>query len=172
LIGAIIEYDFGEATRDVASPPIGANMAFRREAFTRYGLFRTDLGVSGKERISGEDTDFSRRLLRGGDRVLYLPSATIYHPVEPERLQKRYFERWYYNYGRTMVRAHPAKINSAVTYLGVPRHLFRSLFTDGMRWLTAFDPQRRFYHKLRCYHYLGEITESYQTKDDKVAAPA
>jgi glycosyltransferase involved in cell wall biosynthesis len=174
LIGAIIEYDFGEAIRDVASPPIGANMAFRRDAFTRYGLFRTDLGVSGEGRISGEDTDFSRRLLRGGERILYLPTAIIYHPVEPVRLQKSYFERWYYNYGRTMVRAHHNEANNIIKYFGVPRYLFRSLLTDGMRWLTAWHPQRRFYYKLQCCHYLGEMIESYHTHKEQCrgACPA
>jgi glycosyltransferase involved in cell wall biosynthesis len=165
LFGAIIEYDFGDDIQEAVSPPFGANMAFRRDAFRRYGLFRTDLGISGKNRIVGEDTDFSLRLLRGGDRVLYLPSAIIHHPVEPARIQKSYFERWYYNYGRTMVRVHPDLTSRCVSYYGVPRHLFRSLLTDGARWLMALGPQRRFYHKLQCCQHLGEITEAYRWRN-------
>lgn len=162
LIGAIIEYDFGDETRDAVSPPFGANMAFRREVFTRYGLFRTDLGVSDRERLLGEDTEISRRIMRGGDRILYLPAAIIYHPVEPDRVRRSYFERWYFNYGRTLVRVGADATTDTVTYLGIPRHLFRTLATDGIRWLTATGARRRFYHKLQCWQCLGEISESYR----------
>lgn len=163
LIGAIIEYDFGNEIQYAVSPPFGANMAFRREVFERYGLFRTDLGISGKGRLVGEDTELSLRLLKGGERIIYLPSAVIYHPVEPERVRKRYFERWYFNYGRTTIRMNPDAIVGSILYFGVPRHLFRSLGTTGLRWLASVGTRRRFYHKLQfCYH-LGSITEAYGT---------
>jgi glycosyltransferase involved in cell wall biosynthesis len=171
LFGAIIEYDLGEEARDAESPPFGANMAFRKEAFTRYGLFRTDLGISGKGRIVGEDSDFSLRIIRGGDRIIYLPSAIIYHPVEEHRARKRYFERWYYNYGKTMIRLDPASNLNCTSYLGVPRHLFRSLATDGARWLTALDARRRFYYKLQCCHHLGEMAEAFQMRRTAIPKP-
>jgi GT2 family glycosyltransferase len=166
LIGAVVEFDLGPDAGDATSPPIGANMAFRREVFTRHGLFRPDLGVSDKSRMLGEDTELSRRIMKDGGRVLYLPSAIIYHPVEPERVRKSYFERWYFNYGRTLVRVDPEATTAGITYFGVPRHLFRSLATSGLRWLVTADHRRRFYHKLQCCQYLGEIVEAYRQSWD------
>lgn len=166
LYGAIVEYDFGDEARDVPSPPIGANMAFRREAFHRYGLFRVDLSVCGrgKERFTGGDTEFARRVLGGGDRILYFPAAVIHHPVEAERATKRYFKQYYYGHGRTTVRVRPEGERRGITYFGVPRYLFRSLAEDGLRWLTAFGARRRFYYQLQCYIHWGEIREYYRTR--------
>jgi glycosyltransferase involved in cell wall biosynthesis len=161
MFGVIIEYDQGEAPGYTELPPYGANMAFRREAFSRYAHFRTELGPNGRQLLRGEDTEMSWQMLRAGERILYQPTAVIYHPVEPERTRKRYFQRFYFDYGRTAVRR-SFPVSDAVLYFGVPRYLFRSLVSDGMRWLTASKPQRRFYYKLQCYQCLGEITEYYR----------
>lgn len=162
LLAVLGDYDLGEVTRDATTPPFGGNMSFRREAFTRYGLFRTDLGISGTDRILSEDTEFGGRLLQGGDRVLYLPSARVYHPVKPERIRKQYFLQWYYDLGRTDARFHAADSQQMISYFGVPRHLFRTLLIDGFTWLTALSPSRRFYYKLRCALTLGTIAEHYR----------
>jgi GT2 family glycosyltransferase len=61
-------------------PPygIGANMAFRRRAFDRIGMFDTALGA-GTLTLAGEDTAaFSRVLLSGGS-IVYQPSALVKH---------------------------------------------------------------------------------------------
>src|SRR5579863_1127417 len=47
LVGALCAYfDLGDVSRELKEPPFGANMAFRKEMFARYGDFRTDLGLS------------------------------------------------------------------------------------------------------------------------------
>jgi glycosyltransferase involved in cell wall biosynthesis len=55
----------------------GANMAFRREAFDRIGLFdeRLDVGAAG---CSG-DSEYWYRVLAGGWRCRYEPSAVVFH---------------------------------------------------------------------------------------------
>lgn len=159
LFGAIVEFDFGDEIRPVPSPPFGANMAFRREAFTRYGFFRTDLGAAGKTRVLGEDTDLARRVMQRGERVLYLPTALILHPVEEERVRKRYFIRWYFNYGVCAVRVAPEMAVTGVAYFGVPRHIYRSLASTGLRWLFGLGAKYRFYHALQFCHHLGELVE-------------
>jgi len=56
----------------------GNNMAFRREAFKRHGLFIEILGT-GTFLGSGEDLEFHWRLLRRGGVLLYNPSMLVYH---------------------------------------------------------------------------------------------
>jgi GT2 family glycosyltransferase len=66
--------------------PRGTNMAFRREAFERYGLFSTDLGRKAAVLRSCEEIEFCLRLERAGARILYMPEARVQHEIRTERL--------------------------------------------------------------------------------------
>lgn len=69
----------------------GGNSAIKKECFSRYGNFRTDLGPRPGIHLGGEDTDFSCRLLRGGEKLVYYPPITVYHQIPKERITKKYF---------------------------------------------------------------------------------
>lgn len=56
----------------------GNNMSFRRDVFRRVGLFFETLGA-GTPMKSGEDTEFTLRVLRAGLRCIYAPEALMYH---------------------------------------------------------------------------------------------
>jgi glycosyltransferase involved in cell wall biosynthesis len=173
LMHAIVEFDLGEAPRVLDSPPYGANMAFRRAVVIEHGGFRTDLGPRpGAFRLGGggEDTEFCRRLLQRGVPIHYLPSAIVYHPVEPERMTKRYFRRWYFNYGRALVRVSDLPA-SVPRYFGVPRYLLRELATELLRGQCALRPAPRARHGLEAYRVAGEIYEHLQ-RARGMAAPA
>lgn len=162
LNSAIVGFHPGGDPRPLEIPPFGANMAFRREMFEEYGGFRTDLGRSGDELISGEDTEFGRRLLDAGEVIRYAPEAIVRHPVSRERATKAYFRRWYYDFGRTVVRRdlEPSK---APKIMEVPRHFFRDLFEELLKMVTRRSPHRRFLHELRARHVAGMIVESWRT---------
>jgi len=87
------KFDLGDAPRDLDRPPFGTNMAFTKDMFEKYGLFRTDLGPSPTREIArpNEDTEFGRRLIAAGERLRYEPSAVVCHPTPQHRLQKAYF---------------------------------------------------------------------------------
>ena len=55
-----------------------ANMAIRREAFNRFGLFDTRFG-RGTRIGSGEEPDLLIRILLGGEKVMVDPAAQIFH---------------------------------------------------------------------------------------------
>jgi glycosyltransferase involved in cell wall biosynthesis len=151
LMRAIVSFDPGEDASVLKTPPFGANMSFRRSAFEGYGLFRTDLGRRGARLMGTEDTEFGRRLLSGNERLIYNSRAIVHHPVQQERLTKRYFQRWYFEYGRASIRtgASPPGLVS-----------LRDLTASLVRWATAIDPQQRFYYRLAAYRSLGRICES------------
>lgn len=67
----------------------GANMAVRREVFSRIGFFNEDLGP-GRSGIS-EDVEFAGRLLRSGGTIGYAPEAAVYHEVDWNRLTEEFF---------------------------------------------------------------------------------
>ena len=154
------QFRLGRELKDIDRPPLGANAAFRRVAFEKYGLFRTDLGPSGEQRgITCEDTEFGHRLIRSGERIVYAPEAVVYHPVDPNRLNRSYFQTWFYNDGRSSVRVNRWPDN-VTCYFGVPRWMYGDVANHFLQWMISFDPKRRFHHKLRTYRALGRIAEA------------
>ncbi len=77
----------------------GANMAFRRSTFERFGRFREDLGVIGGNAISGADTDFFARIIARGGRVGFAPGALVHHIVGAERMRRGYLLKKSFAYG-------------------------------------------------------------------------
>lgn len=73
--------------------PIGANMAFRREAFELVGGFTDGIGRIGRTPLGCEETEFSIRLrarLPAG-RIMHVPQARVDHHIAAERATWRYF---------------------------------------------------------------------------------
>lgn len=60
----------------------GANMAFRREAFERSGLFDERLGAGASG--CSEDSEFWHRILARGGSCLYEPRAVVFHTHRAE----------------------------------------------------------------------------------------
>lgn len=66
--------------------PRGANMAFRRSCFELYGDFLEQLGRRGASLRSCEEVELCLRLERGGERIVYVPGASVRHRVATGRL--------------------------------------------------------------------------------------
>jgi len=159
----LVSYDLGSNHCIIEQkhvPPVGANFAFRKVAFEKYGFFRTDLGRMGSSLLLGEDTEFVRRLMSHGETIVYDPHAIVYHPVEEHRLRKSYFQSWYFGYGRSWVRMHGVA-NGFVCYFGVPRYFLRLFCVQLLKWLFTVGEKERFYQKLQLFQMGGEIVESY-----------
>jgi glycosyltransferase involved in cell wall biosynthesis len=161
LQGVIVSFDRGAETKRLDSAPFGANMAFRREVFGRYGGFRTDLGRSGRSLLGGEDSEFCSRLIGAGEQVMYAADAVVYHPVQPERMTKAYFQAWYFEFGRAAVKVEGIP-EGTVCYWGIPRYLFRTCLSNALRWWLSAATARRFYYKVHAYMNVGTIVEAWQ----------
>jgi len=157
---AVVNFDLGDDFKEINFAPLGANSAFRRDVFARYGLFRLDLGVRGeKHTVTCDDTEFGGRLTAAGEKIVYSPNAIVYHPVDPLRTTKKYFLTWYYYNGVSLTRMEGLP-NDGVFYFGVPRWHFRELVGNLLRWVLGVDPPQRFRYKLRTYRSIGNIAES------------
>jgi GT2 family glycosyltransferase len=78
--------------------PIGANMAFRREAILEAGGFAEGVGRGTGRPLGGEETELSIRATAAnpGSRILHLPGAAVRHHVPAGRATFRYYvERCY-----------------------------------------------------------------------------
>ncbi len=80
----------------------GANMAFRKAVLLEVGEFRTDMGMQGKKRLLGEETELLQRLFAAGKKMVYTPFAVVWHKVEPFRTQMRYVRHWKFSKGRSV----------------------------------------------------------------------
>ena len=112
--------DFGEnITRFPAHRiPGGGNMAIRRTALERVGLFDTTLGRSGKQLIGGEESDLFERLAKCGMACYYVPRAVMYHIIPASKLTDDYFERLSYNIGVSQRRRAMLHNRTTQLYIG------------------------------------------------------
>lgn len=79
--------------------PLGVNVAYRRDAFTRTGMFDGRLGrVAGTLRNQSQ-REWHLRARDAGLKGMYLPTMVVHHCVEAERLTRSYFRRWFYWHG-------------------------------------------------------------------------
>lgn len=167
----VLAYDLGDQPfvlqPGLGPAPVGANMAYRRAAFERYGLLREDMGPP-PQLFPGADTEFSYRLRRHGERIVYVPDAIVRHPVDVRRLQRRYALEWAYLIGRGRVRWHrrPEGVREVA---GVPLYLIRLLAGDlaslATGTLTASAPDR-FKRLVEVVMRLGSIREHHGTPRD------
>jgi glycosyltransferase involved in cell wall biosynthesis len=132
----------------------------RRTAIERYGLFRTDLGGVGAKLMGNEDTEFGYRLLRNGEMLIYNPRVIVHHPVERERATQRYFERWYFEYGRALVRQTEIP-PAARDRLRWQKASLRSLGASMFRWMLARRSERRLYYRLAVCQAFGQTREAF-----------
>lgn len=154
-------FDLGEIRRELDRPPHGANMAFRKDMFEKYGGFRIDLGPPPRK-VQGEDTEFCQRLMRAGERLRYEPSAIVRHPVLEYRLRKKYFLTWMFKHGRAVIRlreSRPPVWGIPRNYLGIANRIGHLLPVCALRWVGAVDPKGRFWHKCWTWKISGELVE-------------
>jgi GT2 family glycosyltransferase len=140
-------------------------MAFRKTVFAKYGVFRTDLGPTEKNPCGrGEDCEFSDRLLKHDETLMYAPDAVVYHPVEKKRLSRKYFKTWYFNNGRYQARITVDFQERSTFGLGVPRSYWRGLIRYFVRWIGTRDKLRSSKNEMQFYETLGTIAEFFSSR--------
>jgi glycosyltransferase involved in cell wall biosynthesis len=161
LLESLGQFDQGYFEGPLHKPPFGANMAFRRIMFDKYGGFRTDLGRRGKSLIGNEETEFSQRLMAAGEPLCYVPSAVVHNPVSQEHLSKKYLRSYWFAHGRSMAR----QAGQQLSIWRAPRSCIGGLKRT-LQWMSSLDrrwfmnPQARFFCELHALHALGEVVES------------
>jgi glycosyltransferase involved in cell wall biosynthesis len=73
--------------------PVGANMAFKKEVFQKYGMFNPDLGRKGNNLDGSEEKDIFMKIKKDKEKIYYLPSAIVTHQVPDKRLTFDFFKR-------------------------------------------------------------------------------
>jgi glycosyltransferase involved in cell wall biosynthesis len=162
LTSILAQFDLGSEPHELPRPPIGNNMAFRKEVFERYGGFRTDLGPKPGSEIRYEDTELGSRVMKGGGKILYVPTAIVRHDVDEDRLTKRYFLAYHFDYGRALIREKGKRKPVGFVprnVISISNRCLNILPRRAWWWLRESDPKKRFFNKCRVWTTAGEIAE-------------
>lgn len=154
----IVHFDKGDRPCVLSKTTVvGANMALRKSIVEKYGPYRNDLNRIN-DLLGGEDTEYCRRLLQAGERIIYLPQAIIYHPVEKYRTTRKYIQSFTFHSGRWTVRVGGIPEGTKRCF-GVPRYLLPIALKHCAKWMASVGTQRRFFNKLELCHTLGQMVE-------------
>jgi glucosyl-dolichyl phosphate glucuronosyltransferase len=168
-LGPLGMFDLGAEACELTVPPSGNNMAYRTEAFEKYGSFRTELGPRPGSEIRSEDKELGQRLLSAGERLRYVPSAIVYHAVPASRIHKSYFLVWWFDYGRALIREkgrRPPVWGIPRHYLSIPNMIAICLPQAVLRWMCTLNPQQRFSRKCWASIMVGQTMEIYRLARD------
>lgn len=103
---------------------IGCNMSFRSEVFDKAGLFDTKMGRVGRKLVTAEETEFSLRALNAfpGGKIIYDPSAVVYHKNHEYRQSIKYFIKRGFHEGQSKANIEKmydrGKLSTENSYLG------------------------------------------------------
>ncbi len=177
-----------EYGRDGISWPLGVNVAYRREAFGRAGLFDGRLGrVAGTLRNQSQ-REWHLRADRAGLRGMYVPGMFVHHFVPADRLTRRYFYEWFYWHGISRAIMHDtrgthlleperdAPCTDEGELLGVPLSLWqqtgRAAVSAASRWLRR-RPDAALQYELQIPFLAGAVRQRLRRRHERsAAAPA
>ena len=135
----------------------GGNMAFRKSFFQDIGLFRTDLGVVGRKRRLGEDTDLLERGFRSGKKFVYVPAALVGHRVQQEKLTISAIRRWKYQKGLSTV----SKASTGLPPLWLLKECFANAAAS-LAYRLLGRSSRAFIKELSFWIQAGQIRGHFQ----------
>jgi glycosyltransferase involved in cell wall biosynthesis len=168
--------------------PLGVNMAFTRNAFTRAGLLDPNTGRKAGTLLGQEVREWCIRARAAGVRGFYIPELVVQHVIPAARLKKSYFRRWFYWRGISRARLYekagldmeaPEQTRldfSTVPHaFGVPRYLFRKAGSHLIAWLRAAlrrDQVDAFEHELWLWFFAGIVRQRWEDRHSRRSGPA
>lgn len=155
--------DYGDAPlRLSAENPlclVTANLALRRTAFERIGLFSIALQRIKDGIGSVEDHDLHLRLYEAELEELYLPDLVVTTEVQPERLTRAYHRRWHHGNGHFCALMRDPQIEqSAARLFDVPAYFYKETLIDVLSWLRytlTGNSREAFLRETRICFFIG-----------------
>jgi len=164
--------------------PIGVNMAFRREAFARAGLWDNRVGRKAGTLLGQEVREWGLRARAAGLSGFYIPAMAVHHVISADRLTKRYFRRWFYWHGISRALLYAKKridmeapeettldFSTVPHIAGVPRYMYRSGLNAFRQMVAARlrqDAVASFEHELWMWFFAGVLKQRFA---DRKLAP-
>ena len=153
--------------------PVGPNCWFRRIIFDEGFRYDPTIGPDGSmanRKKSGSELEFFVRLTNAGEKIVYVPTAIVFHRIQEHQLTYSYLLRRAYAGGRGWAKIYnPWQDFRKIG--GIPIFLFKkvteetvSLFLDFFRGKNHLEPL------MQLFQYLGAIAEYRTMYVDRQAA--
>jgi glycosyltransferase involved in cell wall biosynthesis len=192
--GPLALLDYGDAAFRIDASRVrclvGANMAYRREVFDRFGGFDPNHQHVPGATSAVEDHEFELRLFEAGLTAWYDPRIVIHADVQANRLTRAYHRKWHLDHGFAVTRMLPPGAHfdaagrvrplppQAKRLFRVPLHVFGELARAavGVVRHTVLGSQDRAIHSLgEIYECIGAMRcfsqSARATRDPGAAAP-
>jgi glucosyl-dolichyl phosphate glucuronosyltransferase len=163
--------------------PLGVNLAFRRDCFSRAGLWDNRVGRKAGTLLGQEVREWGLRAGAAGLKGFYAPNMVVEHIIPKERLTKKYFRRWFYWNGisRALLYAqsrinmqapedHSLDFSTVPHIAGVPRYMLRTYFRTFINMLKAYlkqDVEVQFESELELWFFAGVVKQRWQDRKGK-----
>jgi glucosyl-dolichyl phosphate glucuronosyltransferase len=151
--------------------PLGVNLAFKRKSFDRVGLWDTRVGRKAGTLLGQEVREWLLRARAAGLKGMYIPEMIVHHVIPQDRLNKRYFRRWFYWHGISRAMLYQQSridmlspeettldFSKVPHMMGVPRYLYREVLRSAAYMAKAKLAGREtesFDHELWLCFFLG-----------------
>ncbi|MGD0279555.1 MAG: glycosyltransferase [Smithella sp.] len=158
--GYLALLDYGDSVVYMDTPTIwSANLAVKSEMYKKHGHFDTNLGRIPKKLYGGEETEFLRRLLTAGEKILYHPLLIVHHYIPAERISKRYMRKWEFDNGELEgILMEDAKYSDIMIYQSrTTRIMLLKQVIESLLKMGCFT-KNRFNHELRICHISGFLS--------------
>jgi glycosyltransferase involved in cell wall biosynthesis len=129
--------------RSIMRNPIGCNMSFRKDVFERAGVFDSNIGRFGKKLLSGEEPELSLRVLgkMPGSKIIYDPSAVVYHRIDDSRNSFRYLLKrsFYEGLSKALMSSKQSLSKTLSTEDNYLTYLFRTAIPSRLKRIYRFE---------------------------------
>jgi len=160
--------------------PLGVNLAFKREAFDRAGLWSVAIGRKAGTLLGQEVREWMLRARDAGLKGMYAPKMVVHHVIPKDRLQKRYFRKWSYWHGVSramlfqqrpidMYAPEETRIDFSKVrlFFGVPRYMYRACLRSAIAWARAGLRGQKvacFEHELAVWFFVGAFRQRWKDR--------
>jgi glucosyl-dolichyl phosphate glucuronosyltransferase len=160
--------------------PLGAAMAFRRYCFDVAGPWDTRVGRKAGTLLGQEVREWCIRARRSGLHGFWAPGVVVHHVIHADRLNKRYFRRWFYwrgvsrailfqQHGLDMENPQETTVDfrTVPRIAGTPRYLYRTAARTAAAMVKAAvrgNPSEAFEHELQLCMYAGIFRQRWRDR--------
>src|SRR6266480_233180 len=151
------EVDLGASRRVLSNGDYlyGANLSFKKRVFESIGCFDSKAGRREHELLSGEETEFVRRVVANKGKIVYGPDVFVEHLIGTQRLQWQYFVKRAWDDGLTQEFLDP-KASRSFQFLRVCRAAVEYVKAYSIQCATSLFDKNSYERKLAQFIALRE----------------
>lgn len=128
LIGGYFNAGHSVKKLEKSNYPGTGHTIIKRELYSKYGFYNTDLGRTGTSLLGAEDKDMIFRLVNNNVECYYFPDIPIYHHIPAYKLTDAFFDKLTLSIGKS------ERIRTQAISMQAYR---RRVFDEFVKWVAS-----------------------------------